>query len=114
MLKNESHLWTRLRRISGQVFLRATYGLTLFLTISSLSCATLGPQLPPRLEKRQLRLCKDSPSTSCYEYEVCEKRFLGICTKKHVELERGDLKDPVYWKQLIDAGFRLMVPQNPQ
>jgi len=31
-----------------------------------------------------------------------------------MELVRGDLTDPVYWKRLYDAGFRIMVPEDPK
>lgn len=64
--------------------------------------------LPPKLQLRKLRLSQTVPGFE-YEYEVCDKLFLGMCTKHHHVVEYYDLTDPVVKKQLMDANFVAIV-----
>lgn len=67
---------------------------------------------PPTLELRELRLSPDFPGF-VYQYELCEKKFLGICTKKVWKIEKFDLTDAVVRKQLVDMGFTARVREKP-
>lgn len=78
--------------------------LTILSSSSSCSGAPLAPQ---QVEDRRLRLKADAPAVVHYEYDVCVKKFLGICTKTEVKEETYDLRNPQVWKSLIDMGFTL-------
>lgn len=91
---------------------RMTSGAMLFLTISSSSCATLQQDLPPKLELRTLRLSTKVPGFE-YQYEVCTKYFLGVCTRHNIQVDYYDLSDPKVRDQLINMGFVAMVRQKP-
>jgi hypothetical protein len=66
------------------------------------------------LELRELRLSPDIAGFE-YQYQVCSKSFLGICTKKERKKDLYDLTKPEVRKQLIDMGFlaRVMVQGKP-
>lgn len=53
---------------------------------------------------RTLRLSPDRPGLE-YQYEVCSAKFLGLCTKREMHVDRYDLTDPLVRRQLIDMGF---------
>jgi hypothetical protein len=59
------------------------------------------------LEDRRLRLKPDAPAVVHYRYEVCVKKFIGICTKKETKEDTYDLTNPQVWRSLIDQGFTL-------
>jgi len=40
-----------------------------------------------------------------YDYEVCDKKVLGVCVRKKLVRDNYDLNDPVVRKQLKDMGF---------
>lgn len=82
--------------------------LTLFSITLNSSCATSQRDLPPALENRTLRLSPDVPGFE-YDYEVCTKKFLGICTKREMKRERYDITNIAIRQQLIDKGFVLRV-----
>lgn len=84
---------------------RANPGLTtLCWIVLSMSSGCSAATLAPRLEDRRLYLKPDAPALF-YEYEICVKKFLGICTKKAWHVDVYDLTDPEVRKQLIDVGF---------
>lgn len=85
---------------------------TLFWISSSLSCASLLQASLPALENRTLRLSADIPGFE-YQYEICAKRFLGICTKHQMTKETYDLTDPEIRKKLINMGFIARVREKP-
>lgn len=64
--------------------------------------------LPPKLQQRKLRLSASVPGFE-YEYDVCDNYILGICTKKHHQVEYYDLTIPTVKQQLMDAGFVAIV-----
>jgi hypothetical protein len=76
----------------------------LCLIILSSSCASWAIPLVPRLEQRTLFLSSEIAGFF-YDYEVCAKKFLGICVKKEIKRDLYDLNDPAVRKQLIDMGF---------
>ncbi len=76
----------------------------LFLMISPLACASFQPVSPPQLANRTLRLSSEKPGFE-YQYEVCLKSFLGICTSKIFRKDFYDLNDPLVRQKLIDMGF---------
>lgn len=77
---------------------------TLFWIILSSSCASLGLLSPPELVNRTLRFSRDRPALE-YQYRVCVKHFLGICSRTEMHQETYDLTDEKIRKQLIDMGF---------
>lgn len=83
---------------------RKTAVLTLSLIALSSTFACSAIALLPSLELRTLRISKEIAGFE-YQYEICVKKFLGICTKKQMKKEFYDLNDPVIRKQLIDMGF---------
>jgi len=83
---------------------RKTAVLTLSLIASSSISASCALLSAPKLELRTLRLSKDIAGFE-YQYEVCIKKFLGICTKKEIKKDLYDLNDLAIRKQLIDMGF---------
>lgn len=85
---------------------------TLFLTTLSLSCAGWRLRSPPRLELRTLRISPDLPGFE-YQYEVCHKRLLGICTKWVMQRDTYDLTNPEVRSQLIHMGFVATVRNPP-
>lgn len=87
-------------------------GLMLFLTISTLSCATLQLDLPPRFELRKLEISPDKPE-AFYEYNQCTRKFLGVCTRNAVMVDHYDLTNAAVRKQMRDAGMFIMVREKP-
>lgn len=83
-------------------------GAMLFWTICALSCASLPLDLVPTLEHRTLRLSLLQPQAE-YQYQVCVKKFLGICTKHQMQLDTYDLTDKSVREKLILMGFKLRV-----
>jgi hypothetical protein len=83
------------------------------ITFSS-SCATSQAALqpPPRLELRVLRFSKDAPEL-LYQYPICVKKFLGVCTREEMKVERFDLTDPAVRSMLVDTGFVARVREKP-
>lgn len=83
--------------------------LTMLLLIISLSnSACSSQQLIPSLENRTLYIDPYLPGVH-YEYEVCVKKFLFVCTKKEWVKDYYDFTDPKVRQQLIDMGFKLRV-----
>lgn len=78
--------------------------LTLSWMTSATSCASLAIATPPALELRTLRLSPDLAGFE-YQYEICVKKFLGICTRREMKKEVYDLTNPETRKQLISMGF---------
>jgi hypothetical protein len=56
------------------------------------------------LENRTLRISLDFPGFE-YQYEICVKKFLGICVKYRMEKETYDLRDVEIRKKLNAMGF---------
>jgi hypothetical protein len=79
------------------------------LSFALSSCAT---PLPPQLDSRTLRICPDF-SGFCYQYPVCNKRFLGICTSERMYVEKIDFSDKEKIKELYDKRFVLKKLKNP-
>lgn len=86
-----------------------TAALTLFLTTSTLSCASLRGTLPPTFVERTYRVSPDRPGVE-YQWEECVKRFLGICTKYEWKSEFHDFTNRDERAKFIAAGFRVVVP----
>lgn len=58
----------------------------------------------PQLENRTLDISEDLPGFE-YRYWICTKRFLGICTRQELKVEKFDLNDADLRRRLIDMGF---------
>lgn len=67
----------------------------------------------PSLERRKLDVARDFAGF-VYRYEVCKKRFLGMCTKWEKQVDKYDMTDPVVRNRLADMGFVLMVREKSQ
>lgn len=93
--------------ISRKVFVRTLILITLSLKFVSCATASL-----PELTLRKLRISEDRPGFE-YKYEVCIKKFLGLCTNKEMQTEYYDLTKPEVRKTLIDAGFIGVVRDKP-
>lgn len=87
-------------------------GVTLGLMLLSSSCASWLLASPPSLELRTLRLSLEIPGFE-YQYEVCVKKILGICTKSEMKKEVYDLRDAEVRKQLVAMGFVARVREKP-
>lgn len=83
--------------------------LIMFLT----SCASFGISIVPELSQRTLRIDPNAAGF-IYQYERCLKKFLGICTKKGMQVDKYDLTRPDVRKQLIDMGFVAKVREVPK
>lgn len=79
--------------------------LAILLTLPA--CAGM-PVDPPTLANRSLRISKDVPGLE-YQYEVCVKKILFICTRREWVKDRYDLTDVNMRQQLIDMGFVVKV-----
>lgn len=88
------------------------FGAMLFSTISSVSCASSALDSPPVLESRTLRLSPDFPGFE-YQYQVCIKQILFVCTQTQMKKETYDLRDEAVRKQLIAMGFVAKVREKP-
>jgi hypothetical protein len=89
---------------------RTLLGILMLLSIpSSLSCASLRPPSPPSLDQRTLRLSLIKIGFAEYEYDVCDKLVLGICFKKHKQVDYYNLSDPAVVKDFVARGFVLKV-----
>jgi len=75
--------------------------LTLLVVIG---CASMSDIIIPELSKRTLRISSKIAGFE-YQYEVCLKKFLGICRQKEMRVDSYDLTDLAVRKQLIDMGF---------
>jgi hypothetical protein len=60
------------------------------------------------LQLRVLRVCENGAGL-CADYEVCRKKFLGICLKKEITTDVYEFKNPETVKTLIDADFACRV-----
>src|SRR6478609_9363826 len=87
-------------------------GLTPFLIILGVSCATSPSLLPPALELRTLRISPSLPGFE-YRYSVCTNSLIGFCTKWEMKTETYDLRDEAVRKKLIDMGFVARVREMP-
>lgn len=86
-----------------------TSSLTLFLIISSLSCASLQEQLPPKLENRTLKI-SDKPGCVEYQWFECTKKgIFGNCKTWELRQEFYDLNDVNVRHMLRHMGFAMMV-----
>ena len=85
----------------------ALFSITCVLKFSS--CAA---PLVPRLENRTLEISKNIPGLE-YPYEVCEKRWLGICTNRRMEIEKYDLTLPSEREKLRNMRFVCRVEETP-
>lgn len=86
-------------------------GLTLFWITCTLGCASLLIASVPSLENRTLRISPDIAGFE-YQYEVCAKKFLGMCTKTAMHKDVYDLTDSAVRRRLIDMGFVAQVRQR--
>ncbi len=84
--------------------------ITIIVFLLNSACASFAN--PPELTLRKLEISQDKPSLE-YDYEVCIKKFIGICTKKEMKREYYDLTNPEVRKTLIDAGFIAVVRDKP-
>ncbi len=84
----------------------------LFSIIAVTACASSQILFPPPLEMRELRISEKIPGFE-YQYWICVRSFLGICTKKEMKIELFDLTDLPTRAKLIDAGFTLTRRVNP-
>ena len=60
----------------------------------------------PRLEMRTLRIC-ESLDGFCYNYDVCIKKFLGMCLKREIATDKIDFSNKDKIKELLDKNFHL-------
>lgn len=67
-------------------------------------CASIPDVIVPDLAHRTLRISREFPGFE-YHYEVCLKKFLGICTKKMMQVDIYDLRDEAMRNKLVDMGF---------
>lgn len=67
-------------------------------------CASLQADTIPTLPYRTLRISKDLAGFE-YQYEVCDKKILGICVSHKWVKDTYDLNDVKIRQQLIDMGF---------
>jgi hypothetical protein len=63
------------------------------------------------LENRTLDLAEDVAGLQ-YQYKVCVKKFLGICTKHEMKRDVYDLSNPEVRRQLIDMSFACKVREK--
>ena len=70
------------------------------LAIAGCASAVIIPDLP----NRTLRI-SDKVTGFEYQYEVCAKKVLGICTKHEMHTDYYDLGDLAVKQRLIDMGF---------
>lgn len=73
------------------------------MVLAVLGCAST-ELLVPSLERRTLDLSRSFPGF-IYRYEVCVKKFLGMCRKWEQRVDEYDLTDIKVRNQLIDMGF---------
>lgn len=86
--------------------------LMLFSITLSSSCASLALPSAPPLEERTLRLNAEFPGFE-YSYFVCDKTFLGVCTRKKRVTDFYDISTKEMRRKLIDMGFVLKVREKP-
>lgn len=67
-------------------------------------CASLQADTIPALPNRTLRISETIPGFE-YQYEVCDKKILGICVSHKWQKDAYDLNDVKVRQQLIDMGF---------
>lgn len=77
----------------------------------SLSCASSALHLIPALENRTLRISEESPALE-YQYEVCTKKILGVCSKREMRKDTYDLRDSEVRMQLIHMGFVVKIREK--
>ena len=80
----------------------------LYLITLSLSCASSRLLGLPSLENRTLRISETIAGFE-YQWEECDTKFIGICTKYKMVKETYDLNDIEVRKKLINMGFVLRV-----
>lgn len=76
---------------------------TILALIFLVGCASMSGVIPT-LENRTLRFSPDKPQLE-YQYEVCSKKILGICTKHEMTKDTYDLTDPAVRLQIVNMGF---------
>lgn len=86
--------------------------LMLFLIISNYSCASYALTPPPQLELRTLIPNEDFTEYT-YHYEVCAKKFLGLCVNKEWTTDVYPVSDKDKMKQLKAMNFVLRVRELP-
>jgi hypothetical protein len=89
-----------------------SFALMLVSTIWSVSCASSPVDSVPALENRTLRISSEIPGFE-YQYNVCVKQVLFICTQTQMKKETYDLRDEVVRRHLIDMGFVVRVRERP-
>lgn len=83
-----------------------------FVVLSSCVSAPVSED-PPAMEFRTLRIsAREGFAGFEYQWQVCVKKFLGICTKHEMRIEYYDLNDPQTKQTLIDMGFVLKVREK--
>lgn len=91
---------------------RILSAMTLFLVISAISCAS-SPTLGARpLRNRLLEISPDRPALQ-YQYKVCTKKVLFLCTEEKMQVEYYDLTDEAVRKQLRAVGFFAKTLESP-
>lgn len=85
---------------------------TLIFLLLITSCASTQSSVP--MESRNYDICQDL-SGFCWNYEVCAKKFLGICMKRELRTDKIEVefKDKVKAKTLLDMNFILRVRAKP-
>lgn len=87
------------------------FALGLCLLILSSSCASFALPSVPALEQRTLLVSKDSPSLY-FQYDICVKKFLGICTKSEPTRDLYDLTNKEVRAMLRDKGFVMKIAEK--
>lgn len=84
----------------------------IILILMLTSCSTIQSSVP--LEDRVYDIHPDL-SSFIWGHTVCVKKFLGICTKKAIKLERIEVefKDKEQAKQLFNMNFVLRQRKKP-
>lgn len=87
--------------------------ITLFLIIASVSCSSFAKPSPPQLGLRVLDLDPERPGVAIYQYQVCVKKFLGLCVKHEPKREEFWLADFDTWRQFVAMDFVLRARVKP-
>lgn len=91
---------------------RLTLGVMTLLLVSSWSCASFQLLSPLPLDQRPLRISPDIAGFE-YEYQICTKKFIGICTERAMHTDYYDLTDKAVRMKLIDMGFVARIGVKP-
>ena len=78
------------------------------------SCISLASSSLKKKKKRTLDICQTLDGF-CWQYEKCTNKFLGICIKKVIAIDKIEVefKDKAMAKKLYDQNFVLTVRKAP-